>query len=597
MITLRKLTWSNWFSYGEDNIIEFESSNLTQLLGENGSGKTSVIHIIEEILYNKNSRGAKKSDIMNRNKKEMLASLYFNVDGIDYIIDLKRKTTAKISLFKDGIDISSHTATNTFKDIQKIIGLDFQTFNQLVYQNSKKGLEFLTSPDSARKKFLTNLFNLNKYSNYYEVFKKAYNEVNLSVRELEGKQKVLTDWVNKHKDIDFTIVQNMKEPDDSNLEVYLNEKAELNIKANNIEEENRKILKNNRAVADFNKLEKPDDIPDKPKIDEALGNEKAVLNSANVSRNKIIRELKKLTEHNCPTCLQQIDEEIKETMLSDAHKEILKNNERIIRLVDEMHIQEKSNMVFKQITREHTAYNNAYSLIDHSIDSDIYDPKDLKDKIEQLDNSYSELKQSINKVLSYNNKATEKNAKLEMILADLEQNRKDLIDVKTQASVLEKSKSNLNVLKTVFSTKGLISFKIDFLVKDLQDSINEYLVDLSSGRFQLNFVLAGDSINIAIIDNGFTISITALSAGELARVNAATLLAIRRLMSSISNTKINLLFLDEILGVLDETGKSTLIDILLKEKDLNTFIVSHEYTHPLLEKLYVTIEDGGSKID
>ena len=132
------------------------------------------------------------------------------------------------------------------------------------------------------------------------------------------------------------------------------------------------------------------------------------------------------------------------------------------------------------------------------------------------------------------------------------------------------------------------------MVKDLQNKINDYLVVLSSGRFQLNFILSGDSMNIAIVDDGSTVSITALSTGELSRVNVATLLAIRNLMSSISNTKINLLFLDEVLGVLDEPGKASLIDILLQEKDLNTFLVSHEYTHPLLEKIYIK---GGHLVD
>ena len=61
------------------------------------------------------------------------------------------------------------------------------------------------------------------------------------------------------------------------------------------------------------------------------------------------------------------------------------------------------------------------------------------------------------------------------------------------------------------------------------------------------------------------VDILALSSGELARVNTSTLLAIRKLMSSISSSRINTLFLDEVIAVLDEQGREKLVEILLGE--------------------------------
>ena len=88
-------------------------------------------------------------------------------------------------------------------------------------------------------------------------------------------------------------------------------------------------------------------------------------------------------------------------------------------------------------------------------------------------------------------------------------------------------------------------------------------------------------------DNGNNVDILALSSGELARVNTATLISIRKLMSSISKSRINVLFLDEVINVLDETGREKLVEVLLSEEGLNTYIVSHGWTHPLLEKVEV----------
>ena len=58
-------------------------------------------------------------------------------------------------------------------------------------------------------------------------------------------------------------------------------------------------------------------------------------------------------------------------------------------------------------------------------------------------------------------------------------------------------------------------------------------------------------------------------------------------MANISKTKLNLLFLDEIMGVLDEEGKDSLIAVLMKE-NLNTLIVSHEFQHPLVPQVLVS---------
>jgi hypothetical protein len=49
--------------------------------------------------------------------------------------------------------------------------------------------------------------------------------------------------------------------------------------------------------------------------------------------------------------------------------------------------------------------------------------------------------------------------------------------------------------------------------------------------------------------------------------------------------------------VLDELGKEKLVEILLREENLNTYIVSHGWTHPLLAKIEVIKEDKVSHLD
>jgi len=69
-IVLNKLTFSNMFSYGKNNVIDLSNNRITQLTAPNGSGKSSIAMIIQETLFNKNIKGIKKTDILNRWSKE-----------------------------------------------------------------------------------------------------------------------------------------------------------------------------------------------------------------------------------------------------------------------------------------------------------------------------------------------------------------------------------------------------------------------------------------------------------------------------------------------------------------------------------------------
>ena len=85
MIILQKLKWDNCFSYGEGNEIDLNATTLTQIIGTNGMGKSSIPLIIEEALYNKNSKGIKKADIPNRyTNKGYKISLCFTKDKSIY---------------------------------------------------------------------------------------------------------------------------------------------------------------------------------------------------------------------------------------------------------------------------------------------------------------------------------------------------------------------------------------------------------------------------------------------------------------------------------------------------------------------------------
>ena len=239
MITLKKLKWSNCFSYGPDNELDLDDNTVTQIIGTNGMGKSSIPLIIEEVLYNKNSKGIKKADIPNRYvNKGYSISLDFEKDGNNYNIVVDRKGTLKVKLEKNGEDISSHTATNTYKTLQEVLGIDFKTFSQLVYQNTNASLQFLTATDTNRKKFLIDLLHLDAYVNLFEVFKEASKESSNSLIAVSSEIATVEKWLSNNKLESTTIVPLL----DLEIDTEEDEKSfrSLSVELKNISEKKQK---------------------------------------------------------------------------------------------------------------------------------------------------------------------------------------------------------------------------------------------------------------------------------------------------------------------------------------------------------------------
>lgn len=598
MITLKTLKWSNCFSYGENNELDLSANGLTQVLGSNGVGKSSIPLILEEILYNKNSKGIKKADIANRNVgKKYSIYLLFTKNEEAYEIYVERAATVKVKFLCNGEDISSHTATNTYKAIQDVIGIDFKTFSQIVYQNTNSSLQFLTATDTNRKKFLIDLLNLSEYVNYFEIFKALSKDTSDTVNKLSGQVATIETWLQNNKLTTTTVLPLLdlpKQPEEEEKEL-----AVIMSEIKNISYSNRKILQNREyknllssininelQVSEYKETKSYDDLQ------ADLGSARANIKSSQVS----IKKMEGLDDQ-CHTCGQDISSEFKEEMLATETARV--NKYKDIEATIETKIEEiqKYNKKVLAVRKSIKEWEDLYQLIDDALPDVLFDEATLTNKVQQLQKDIQKVRVEIESISKENQKIASSNTRIEVIQEQTETFLKQLNEYTSQLTKCQDTLANLEILKKAFSTNGLIAYKIENLVQDLEKLTNSYLSELSDGRFTLAFVVSSDKLNVEITDNGNIVDILALSSGELARVNTATLLAIRKLMSSISSSQINALFLDEVINVLDEQGREKLVEVLLSEENLNTYIVSHQWTHPLLEKIEVVKHGGVSRLE
>jgi DNA repair exonuclease SbcCD ATPase subunit len=597
MITLKKLKWDNCFSYGADNEIDLDDNIVTQIIGTNGMGKSSIPLIIEEVLYNKNSKGIKKADIPNRYMNSgYKIYLSFDKDGSLYEVTVDRKTSIKVKLVKDGEDISSHTATNTYKTLQEIIGIDFKTFSQLVYQSTNASLQFLTATDTNRKKFLIDLLHLEEYVNLFEVFKEASRESSSKIVEVTSEIATIERWLSSNKLEGSDILPML------NLEINTDEEEKefrsLSIEIQNISENNKKILKNNqyKAMLDALDLSKLDSISASEKISyDSFQSELGQIEADRQGAEKLLLKMNKLGD-KCPTCEQDIEQEFKEDLVNTqldflSYLEVKKNENT--KEIDRI---KKNNLDFAYKQKLQKDWEDLYRSVDSTLPTDILDEGELQTRLDSVKAQLQEAKRELSRVATENERRTKENTRIEIIEAQTDGFIEKLNQAQDLLNERQELDSSLDVLKKAFSTNGLLAYKIENLVKELEELANTYLAELSDGRFTLEFIVSNDKLNVQITDNENIVDILALSSGELARVNTATLIAIRKLMSSISKSRINILFLDEVINVLDDSGREKLVEVLLSE-DLNTYVVSHGWTHPLLEKVEVVKKGNVSGLE
>ena len=587
MITLQKLKWDNCFSYGSGNELQLDDNTVTQIIGTNGMGKSSIPLIIEEVLYNKNSKGIKKADIPNRYvNKGYNIYLSFIKDGESYEITVNRGTNIKVKLEKAGEDISSHTATNTYKSIQDIIGIDFKTFSQLVYQNTNASLQFLTATDANRKKFLIDLLHLEHYVELFDIFKEASRQSGLSTASITSRLLTIEKWLNDNKLSDTNILPLL----DLDIDTLEDEKelASLTVELQNISEKNKKISKNNQYKSIIQGID-ISSINNSPVTQlesyDGLQTEVGSLKAVAAGAQRLLTKLQGLGDH-CPTCEQSVDNLFKQSLIEAEVEKTSTATSKITELNNEIERIKENNKVFTANAKAKKDWEDLYRSIDQSLQSEPVDKGELDSRILCVHNRLQGSKERLALLSKENDNRTRRNTRIQVIQEQTDEFIAQL--EKCQAELDEQTKldNNLEVLKKSFSTNGLLAYKIENLVKELEELTNQYLGELSDGRFTLEFVVSNDKLNVQITDNGNIVDILALSSGELARVNTATLIAIRKLMSSISKSRINILFLDEVINVLDDAGREKMVEVLLKE-DLNTYIVSHGWTHPLLEKIEV----------
>lgn len=605
MITIQKLEFSNVMSYGEGVTIEFDKDPVTQLIGANGSGKSTIATILEEVFYNKNSRGIKKDSLFSWNspKKEYSISAYFSKDEDQYVIHKVVKSTAKVTLLKNGQDISGHTATQTYKAIEDTIGCDFPTFTKLIYQSVGSSLDFLRTTDANRKAFLVGLFSQEHYKETAERVKTGRKELAKELDNVSGQLSVINKILSTKDNLgkpqepievpEFNEDPINQELTDTKVKAALAKKTEANIE---------KSLSLDRAVQVAEKsFEKYLNLPAllcKSDIISQVTRDLTIVSSkADEVKARYQKFKAQASNCKCPTCGTELDVSDAQRAMEIARVEydpLFKQRKELTAQLEELQAEQK----------EYTAYAKAKANLDKAraakaeflntigeVDTEVPDVSDLNVRIRQLEKELSEGRSKVSMAIEHNNSVAVANAKYEARKEQIDKASKELDVIQVRMEKLQQQVADLDVL--ISALKDLVGYKLEHSVKVFEDLINKYLSIMTGGKFALGFELDETKLQVVIFNDGNRTNMEGCSTGQQSRINISTLLAIRMLLSSISKVNINLLFLDEVISFIDTQGLDILVELLNNEEGLNSVLVSHGHTHPLAQKVLVKQDAEG----
>ena len=483
MITLQKLKWSNCFSYGPDNELDLSSNTVTQVLGTNGMGKSSIPLIIEEALFNKNSKGIKKADIPNRYVNAGYhIHLEFTKDIKRYDVIIDRKSSIKLKLLENGEDISSHTATNTYKTLQDIIGVDFKTFSQLVYQNTNSSLQFLTATDTNRKKFLIDLLHLEHYVKLFDLFKEEARKSSLNLNSIESKIATIEKWLASNKLSDTSILP----VSEISIETIEDEQklATLMIEIKNISEKNRKIFQNNtykQMLSDINIEDARECKVKELQSYDNLQSQLGTLSGVVTGSEQILYKLSKLGDH-CPTCEQDVDSSFKQGLIDAEELKIAEAREKQNEIDTRISEIKRDNAEYQHARKIESDWQDLFRSIDNSLPASTLDPDELKSRARGIQERIQNAKDELIRLTRENEAITKRNTRIQVVLEQTEEFEAELFELNELLDLEGATASHLEVLKKAFSTNGLLAYKIENLVKELEELTNHYLAELSDGR-------------------------------------------------------------------------------------------------------------------
>ncbi len=560
MIKIKNLTVKNFMSVGnQTQAVDFSKQHLTLVLGENldqggddsgsrnGTGKTTIVNALSYALYGNALTNIKKDNLINKiNNKNMLVTLSFEKNGVDYRIERGRKPNV-LKFFIDNqeqeeSDDSQGDSRETQKDLDNLLDMSHDMFKHVVALNTYTE-PFLSMKAADQRTIIEQL---------------------LGITQLSEKAERLKEIIKETKDIIVQETANIEATKKSNEKIqssidslttrqtawYTQQKTDLQKIAGAIVE-----LENVNIEKEIENHAKLKEYLDQSSMLKSLRKEMATIESASGQADKTVKkyekELELLKNNTCPACDQELQDHKHEEMMLIAQNNLDESQEYVRKLTED--------------------YNTLKGALDNTVEITVR-PTTYYDTVEEA--------------LRHQNNLKTLEAQLETRAAETDPYQEQIDELKNTA-MQEISWDKINSATELKNHQEfllkLLTNKDSFIRKKIIDQNLAYLNNRLSYYLDKmglpHLVSFQNDLTVEITQLGQDLDFDNLSRGERNRLILGLSWAFRDVWESLYQN-CNLLFIDELIdNGLDAAGVENALAVLKKfarERNKNVYLISHK---------------------
>jgi DNA repair exonuclease SbcCD ATPase subunit len=545
MIKFTKLKYKNFLSTGNNfTEIDFTRHKTTLIVGQNGSGKSTMLDALSFALFGKAHRDISKMQLINSiNQKGSHVEVEFIVGTAQFKV-VRGDKPFKFEIYKNGEMINQSSHAKEYQRIleQNILKLNHKSFHQVVVLGSSNFTPFMQLQAYKRRAVIEDLLDIGVFSRMNQILKEESSVIKDEIKDISYQIDLVKNKVETQKKY-ISDVSLLTEENRKNYESRVSKSQNL---IDELQNENSELS-----------LGLDESVSQAEQGLQLLQNRKQDLLLRSQDRKSSIRDLEKRISFfnenaTCPVCDQAISDDHKHEILETTKGE-----------------KDQSKTALKQIGVE-----------GQGVESEITEQtgvlSTLRDRVHKLTANSQEISR-LQKDISDNQKFLEKD-----VSADLQKANNDLADIKDELQNYNDTKIKKNeeyqyklAIAEMLKDTGIKTKIIKQYLPVMNQLINQYLQVLD---FYVHFDLDeefNETIKSRHRDNFVYES---FSEGEKQRIDLALLFTWRQIAKMKNSVSTNLLMLDETFdSSLDHDGVDNLIKILYTlDEDTNVFIISHK---------------------
>ena len=547
MITFNKVRYRNFLSSGNNwTEIQLDRSSHTLIVGQNGAGKSTMLDAISFALFGKAHRNINKPQLVNSvNGKGMVAEIEFKVGAKEYKV-VRGYKPVKFEIFVDGTLMNQNSHNKEYQKVleQNILKLTHKTFHQVVVLGSSSFVPFMQLSALNRREVIEDLLDIGVFS-----------KMNQILREKQAALREQTNHILHAIEINDTKQEAQKK--------YIRDISKINNDAKNQKEtyiqettqEVERLVKENFENQDLANAVSGEITPKISKANETL----ATLNSYESEFNTKIKSLVKDTKFyekndHCPTCDQDIGEELKSRKLGEAKAKAAELQSGSVK------VQQEREAVLETLS-------------------------ELNEKQQQVQDLLQNVQINLQTISTHNSNVDKARADIESLSdthSDLSQANDDYDTLMAEYHELMETRNKQNdqsayngVISEMLKDSGIKTKIIKQYLPVINQLVNQYLQILD---FYVHFDLDEKFEETIKSRHRDAFSYDSFSEGEKQRIDLGLLFSWRQVAKMKNSISTNLLILDETFdSSLDEAGIDNLMKIIhTLGDDTNVFIISHK---------------------